>query len=71
MVIFASKYSLKGTLPQTRMGLHRETLPSKAPMRGHYVFLMAKSRFLSHLIVGLCRPYVCVCVVNIFKHLRL
>ena len=31
-----------GTLSQTRMGLGRVTFSGKRPMRGQYVFLMAK-----------------------------
>ena len=34
--------SLKGTLTQTGLGIGSVTLPSKGPMRGQYVFLMAK-----------------------------
>ena len=34
--------SLNGTLNQTGIGVGRVSLPSKGPMRGQYVFLMAK-----------------------------
>ena len=34
--------SLKGTLSQIGMGVGRVSFPSKGPMRGKYVFLMAK-----------------------------
>ena len=37
--------SLECTLAQTRMGFGRVTLPVKGPMRGQYVFLVAKSQF--------------------------
>ena len=36
--------SLEYTLAQTRMVFGRVTLPSKGPMRGKYVFLIAKSQ---------------------------
>ena len=39
-----SLISLEYTLAQTRMVFGRVTLPSKGPMRGKYVFLIAKSQ---------------------------
>ena len=38
--------SLKGTLSQTGMGVGRVSLPSEGPMRGQYVFFMAKCQIL-------------------------
>ena len=42
--------SLKGTLSQTGMKVDRVSLPSKGPMRGQHVFLMAKFQTFD----GLC-----------------
>ena len=36
--------NLESTPAQTRMGFDRVSLPCKGPMRGHYVFFMAKSQ---------------------------
>ena len=45
--------SLKCTLTQTRMGLGRVALHRKGPMRGQYVFLMAKSQTFDRLCIHL------------------
>ena len=40
------------SVTQNRMGVGRVTLPFKGPMRGQYVFLMAKSQcFYIYLLV--------------------
>ena len=44
--------SLKGTLNQTRMGVGRVTLPSKGPVRGHFVFLVAKSQIVVGFVIN-------------------
>ena len=45
--------SLKGTLAQTRMWVGRVTLPSKGPMRGQNVLLMAKSQVFDRFYISL------------------
>ena len=55
--------SKTGTLIQTRMGLGSVTFSSKRPMRGHYVFLVAKysnmiGRFLFQLLFPQTQPLI-------------
>ena len=42
--------SLKGTLSQTRMGIGRVIVPSKGPMRGQNILLMAKSQVFDRFV---------------------